>query len=297
MNNSAFKKLLLITQLAVSSTGLSSVTDKKCIADENDGYDLGYVMDVGPNKGECMSTKARPVFQTEESLERPIFKKNWQVANISHRGEFYTAEIPVRGIEKVIFQVETFEAPVPAAHTQIRIKFYDHSPVLLKNQNSASSSREAVTHDLVLSVEAIGEKGYNYDIFKGLGKNLKTVYRIKTLESFVDRVIVGKGSKVMQWELDLNKSEKMNFLKNYINYSAKKGFSDVYNTIKLNCTTELLRIVDMSTKNTFRKGLGKLLTFDFYPAAIKPAVKSRGIYKKSLDDLGEDPSIFHMLKN
>ena len=177
---------ILISALTLSSNyALSQTLSEECISNHNDPYDLGYVMDIGENKGQCMSTKGRPVMQTEESLSRPISKRLMQLANVSHKGEFYTAEIPVQKIEDVIFQVETFDAPVPAAHTQIRLKFFDDSPVVLKNQNSESENSEFITNNLILSVEAIGEEGYEYDIFKGLGKNLKTVYRVKTLEGLL----------------------------------------------------------------------------------------------------------------
>lgn len=299
MKNLKLSTILLGTQLLISNLALSTVINADCISNPNDPYDLGYVMDVGENKGECMATHARPVMQTEESLSRPIYKNSVQLANVSHKGEFYTAEIPMHGIEDVIFQVETFEAPVPAAHTQIRLKFLENSPVTLINQDPTSENSEFVTHNLIFSVEAIGEEGYEYDIFKGLGKNMKTVYRVKTLEGFVERVVVGKGSQVKQWKMKLDKSEKRKLLMNYTFYSAKKGFSDIYNTVKLNCTIELLRIVDQSTRNSFRKSFGKLITLDLYPAVVKPALISRGLVSANgssdLEDLANDPTIAHML--
>ena len=292
-----YKTITIAMALSFSSYGISEAVNLDCIKDQNDPYDFGYVMDLGESKGACMSDHARPLLQTEDSLDRPIWKDYAQVANISHLGEFYTAEIPIKRIESVIFQLETFKAIVPAAHTQIRLKFFDDSPVHLVNQNHKSENQEVVVHDLILSVEAIGAEGFKYDIFKGLGKNLKTVYRIKTLEGFVKRVVVERGSPVKQWTMRLSDNEKRKLIVNYLYNSSKKGFSDVYNTVSLNCTTELLEIIDKSTNNTMRKSVGRLVTLDLYPSIIKPALIARGLIgaNDDIEDLANDPSVAHLL--
>lgn len=288
--------LLLFLLATNSNISLGEVSfDDRCITSSSDPYDTGAAIGFGKNKGTCMSNKARPVIETKESEERFILRETIGVANISHNGEFYQAEIPMYHIEKAIFVLELFDAPVPASHTMIRLKFDKAHPVVMRLQDTAKDQSPVFTWDLLLSIEALGERGFTYDVVKGLAKKYTVVHRLKTLDYFVKRVIIGKGSTVKQWEMRMTKNERRKLIVSYVNASDKLGYG-VYNTLTKNCTTELLKVVDASTRPSFQKNFGRHATFDFYPSIIKPALKARGLYRADLDDLDQDPSVTHLIE-
>jgi hypothetical protein len=299
-------KALVMAALVVALTVPSVTTfaeEVDCRSNLSDKYEPNAVMPKGPYKGQCLSDHARPVVETEESRNQPIWKEYIEIANVSHLGEYYIAKIPVNGIDKIIFQLEYFPAAVPAGHTQTRLMFKKETPVTLTPQDTSRSHEEITVDNLVFSVEATGHIGYKFDIFNGLKNHFATVYRVKTLEGFVKRVIIEKNRKVEQWVLKLEKNEMRKFLVNYINESSQNQYKNMYNTLTVNCTNELVRILDKGVQYKWNEVVGKFVAkaAEFYPNIIRTALIGRGLLPRNkstdIELLGDDPTITQMLQD
>lgn len=181
------------------------------------------------------------------------------LANVTHRNKFYVAAIPVAvgDIASVIFQQENFESNlIPAAHGQIRLDFT--KPVLLTPQNRSSHEAKIETKQLLLSMEALGEAGAQFDVIKGLQKEYMGVWRIKTLSDFAVRMDKmrktdpahptgpGKIPTVKQYLLAFQKypEKRVAILKNWIRKSTERQLSVPYNTITSSCAMEAMNLIE-----------------------------------------------------
>lgn len=176
----------------------STVSTSETCTFLGDKYESRVVLPAGSHKGECAdTTSARSVIQVMEpsSPDTDII----QVANVGHNGSFWLADFPKNGVEDVIFQMERFPAAVPAAHTQIRLKFKKDSPVRLTNQ--LDPNRQIFLREFALSTEAIGQKGWKYDLIKGMKDEYLTAYRITSMADKYKWMVLTLKHSVEQWPL------------------------------------------------------------------------------------------------
>ena len=206
---------------------------------------------------------------------------------------------PARAV--VLFQLEYFPAIVPAGHTQMRVRFRDDAPVVLIAQSGPDAGLTTTVQDLVMSVEAIGQPGYKYDLLRGLVNDFGAVYRVTSLAAKVDHMIVQQGHRVEQWALFLEPAETRRLIENFAYESDTRRMQTMYNTLLVNCTNEAIRIIDLSVDYTAAEQVGRFLAkiTEFYPNIIRPALIARGLLPldQSTDwpELADDPTIADIL--
>ncbi|MEN9810805.1 MAG: hypothetical protein RLZZ488_2372 [Pseudomonadota bacterium] len=263
------------TQSAESQLSSTVSTSETCKF-LGDAYESKVLLPGGSHKGECAdTTSARSVMLLPESSDSNVLR----VANVGHNGSFWVAEFPKNGVEEVIFQMERFPAIVPAAHTQIRLKFKKDSPVRLTNQ--LDSRKQIHLLEFALSTEAIGQKGWNYDIFKGMKDEYLTAYRITSLADKYKWMVVTQKHSVVQWPLNLDEKEKQLVLPAYVKRATEKGMTSTYHTLWRNCTNELFKVFDSTLRYGGLRALPVVFTKinETYPVIVHGALNSRGLIR------------------
>jgi hypothetical protein len=274
----------------------------RCSFDQNDPFEPRSRISKGPNSGLCLdSRKARPLAVLNE-----LQAKNYggsatgylSVANVSHLGRYYVAHIPVQKIKAAIFQLEYFPAIVPAGHTQLRLQFEQGSPVTLVSQSKNGDTAVHQVQDLVLSVEALGQPGYKYDIKKGMEDHYAVVYRLASLEDKFDHMVTKQKHRVEQWKLNVSAKEAQKILETYVKNSQSNGTNGMYHTLLRNCTTEIVEAVDAGMEYNLFEKFGKFTakTTDFYPNVIRISLQKRGLLPRfgkanDLPELDKDVSV------
>lgn len=288
-------------KLPVSKTasGISSLGGTNCVFDEKDPFEPHSRLPKGDNAGQCYDTrKARSLVQlTDEQAKKygGSAKDVLTVANISHKGKFFVGHIPLSSLKTAIFHLEYFPAVVPAGHTQLRLQFDEKLPVTLISQSTAEPTVVERVTDLVMSVEALGQPGYQYDIFKGMDDQFGAVYRLTSLEDKYDHMVRKQSHRVEQWKLNMKPEEIRTALVKFVAKSQERGINSMYHTIKLNCTNEIMAAIDDGMDYTMLEKFGKFTakTTDFYPNVIRISLIKRGLLPpgkgNDLEELAKDP--------
>jgi hypothetical protein len=276
-----------------------------CVFDASDRFEPHERIPAGKYRGRCYDTRrARPVVQLDDTQAAPYGGRaqgELVIANVFHDHGFWVAHVPVDGIEEVLFQLEYFPAIVPAGHTQMRIRFRADAPVRLVGQSARNAGQTVEMRDLVFSVEAVGQPGYKYDIVRGIVNEFGTAYRVASLESRLDEMVVKQGHVVEQWQLELEPSETQRLLANYVRESDERNMQTMYNTLFVNCTNEAIRILDESVTYTVAEQVGRFLAkvTEFYPNIVRAALIARGLLPidQSTDwpHLDQDPTVADLL--
>ncbi len=278
---------------------------ESCIFDSTDPFEPRERVPRGAHQGRCYDTRsARPVIVLDDSRAAPyggVGDDDLVLANVFHDDRLWVARVPVDAVEVVLFQLEYFPAIVPAGHTQLRVRFRDDAPVTLTAQSGLDAGRTTKVRDLVMSVEAIGQPGYKYDLLRGLVNDFGAVYRVTSLAAKVDHMIVQQGHRVEQWELYLEPAETRRLVENFAYESDARRMQTMYNTLFVNCTNEAIRIIDLSVDYTAAEQVGRFLAkiTEFYPNIIRPALIARGLLPldQSSDwpELADDPTVADIL--
>ncbi len=279
----------------------ANVPTPDCVFDALDPFEPHSRITKGAHKGECIDTDlARPVSRltAEEAAQFGGEPTNEiLVANVSHGGKYWVAKVPMDGIVEGIFQLEYFPAPlnIPAGHTQVRIRFRDDKPVVLTTQSGKDKKITQKINDLIISFEAIGQRGYAYNPLTGLKDEYAGVYRVTSLDRSYDHMIIKQNHRVEQWKMNIEMGELKTVFQRFVAMSAARQMTYMYNTVSLNCTNEIIRAIDEGVNYTRREIVQKLLTFptDTYPNIVRVSLISRGLLPmdKSTDlpELGKDP--------
>jgi hypothetical protein len=303
------KKILLPAFLAAlsacnslgeqASTQVSSLGGAHCVFDEKDPFEPKTRLPMGDHAGECYDTRlSRPLVRLTEEQAKGFggaASGVVSVANVSHMGKFYVAHIPLNSLKAAIFQLEYFPAVVPAGHTQLRFQFDERMPVTLISQSKATLTQVVKVTDLVLSVEAIAQPGFRYDLFKGMDDQFGAVYRMTSLEDKFDHMVRKQNHRVEQWKLNMSVDEMRTIIEKYVGKSQERGMNFMYHTLKLNCTTEIMAAIDDGMKYSLRERFGKFTarTTDFYPNVIRISLIKRGLlpagHGNDLQELAQDP--------
>ena len=306
-----FRSSLPITFVALVSTTACNISEHKpiskvsslggadCVFDAQDPYEPHSRLPKGDNQGKCYDTrKARSLVRLTEGQARQYggsVKDVLTVANISHKGGYYVGHIPLAGLKNAIFHLEYFPAVVPAGHTQLRLQFDEKMPVTLVSQSKAGPTKVERVTDLVMSVEAIGQPGYQYDIIKGMDDQFGAVYRLTSLEEKYDHMVRKQDHRVEQWKLNVSQEELRTILEKYVAKSEERSMNFMYHTIKLNCTNEIVAAIDDGMDYSMRERFGKFTakTTDFYPNVIRISLIKRGLLPlgkgNDLVELKNDP--------
>jgi len=276
-----------------------------CVFDDSDPFEPRERIPTGPNKGRCYDTRQiRPVVRldaAEAALYGGPGVDELVLANVFHDGTFWVAHVPRSDVENVVFQLEYFPAIVPAGHTQMRIRFRADAPVRLFGQTVENAGETHTLRDLVLSVEAVGQPGYRYDIVRGVLDNFGTAYRVTSLAAKLDHMVVQNNRTVEQWELATTPDERRRLVETYAQDSETRGMQTMYNTLFVNCTNEAIRILDLSIVYNLGEQIARFLAkvTEFYPNIVRTALIARGLVPLDGSSdwplLADDPTVAGLL--
>lgn len=226
-------------------------TDPNCITNPNDPYEPRVRMVTGPDTGVCVnSTLRRSVMAltgAEAAKYFPAADGKIVVANFSHKNKYWIAEIPLSKMTDMILQSEHFPmvnkpVKIEIDHTQIHFAFSE--PIRLISQ-AADEARETLElYDLILSEENIGPYGEAFDFFGGAKGHFNVAYRVVSLEDKYNWMIAEQGHTVSQRRFDLNQYNQISYLLEGIKRGTKYGSGRPYDSFNLNCSTEILDILN-----------------------------------------------------
>jgi hypothetical protein len=252
---------------AVESFRMADVRAKQDMA-RGDRFAREGVLRTGPARGEPLdTTKARPVVILDEKQKIDACRKagvdpatiEHAFANLSHDGMFHTALVPRGAVKELSVLVESFPAPVPAAHAMLRFTLADDKPAILVPQGSDPGARTLALPDLVFSAEALGQPGWKYDLVAGEQGAFALVNRFESLEDRYRHVnrFTPKHPVAMH-RLQVTAAEANDVLREAIATSHRVGLDHSYRTLNRSCGTEAFAVLD--------RGIG-----DDVPAHVKVA--------------------------
>jgi hypothetical protein len=292
--------------LAVAMLVLALPTPARavCTLDPNDPFEPHASMPRGPFAGRCLDTSEQRsirILSPDQAAAyglTPDRDRIFVIANLRHAGRYWVAEIDPQAVEEVILQVEYFPAVVPAAHTQLCFRFRPgQAPRLVPQIGPADSGATRLT-DLVYSVEAAYLiHGEPYDLVKGTQDHYATAYRFVSLETRYRQMVLHEHHRVEQIRLKLAPEERRRLLIRVLRDSDAAQLGRMYDTLGLNCTTELIRAIDGSVTYSAWQHVLAAATFflDGVPTQCRGQLALRGLLpdrdEPPLPDLEKDRSL------
>lgn len=238
---------------AVESFRLADIRVQQNTA-RGDRFAREGVLRSGPARGEPLdTTKARPVVLLDDKAKVDACKKagvdpatiEHAFANLSHGGAFYTILVPRGAVKDLSVMIETFPAPVPAAHAMLRFTLADDKPAILVPQGDDAAARTLALPDLVFSAEAIGQPGWKYDLVAGQTNSFGLVDRFESLEDRYHHVnSYTPQHPVAMHRLNVTSAEANDVLREALSTSNRVGLGDAYNTLNRSCGTEAFAVLD-----------------------------------------------------
>jgi hypothetical protein len=213
-------------------------------------------------------------------------------ANLYHMKNFYIAEVDTTAISEVILQLEHFvrNSLNAGAHAQLRLRF--SKPVKITAQyDLAQTPVVEEVNQLILSYEGLGsESTGKFDLsplIQAFDRSSVGIYRITTMNEYIDTFVKSTGNRVEQWKVDLSQEKKMELFKEWAQTSNKKGMLSPYQLFDSNCINQVLNAMDKLNKGfwqDFRENITK--PFNWYPGFIAQAAQAHGIKLTKMEDLG-----------
>lgn len=231
--------LIQISGISLANAQISNPIaqpDQTC-AQSTDPWETAYRFTDQSSKysGQCIDSQR---FRSIKNLK--IENQNVSLNNYFHQGQYWQAEFSVapENVEKAIFQIVRFPilGIVEAAHIQIR--FLLKNPIYLRSQTTGQNGNST---DILVSFEASRPKGEGYNFALGVLPNFALAGRVLSAEQ---RSSEGKEA-MEQYELDLDASERAELLTKALERSQAIGLSVSYNTLRPNCTTEIVDLIDL----------------------------------------------------
>jgi hypothetical protein len=202
-------------------------------------------------------TERRPLVILSESDE------SFVVDGFYHRGEFWTAVIPKRGVAQIIGQQLNFSKPKRGKdgttkpsmfflnHVQARLIMSPDCPARLYPAGTQPAADPAHTlTDFCYSVEAVGPHGRRWNPSDALLGNLAVVHRFLSIHEVVfERIVLARMSVVQSPPLPLEPHERDTMLCEAIRESHATGIMNPYFMFRIpgtatNCTSEPLKLLD-----------------------------------------------------
>lgn len=282
---------------AVESFRMAALRAKEAAA-QGDAYARSGTLQHGPAKGEPLdAAKARPVARLGEAEKIAACRVvgvdpdtiGEAFANLRHHGEFYVALVPKDAVRDVYLMLESFPAPVPAAHAMLRFALADDKPAVLVPQDQTGDPTVLSLPDLVFSSEALGQPGWSYDLLRGQKGHFGLVDRFESLEDRFRHVeSYSPKHPVTQHRVALSSEQKQDVLRAAVTLSEDRGFSGTYNTLERSCTTEAFLALDRGVGDDVpvHVKLARLVTGERVPTLSPTYLSLRGIAAK-----GETPTL------
>lgn len=189
-------------------------------------------------KGQCLDVQVfRSALRVSDDGQRT------QIANFIHDNQYWVASFPKNHqvFDKAFYQIQRFPVVkgVEAAHVQLRIRLKpDH---FIELQNQLDPSQHARVNSFILSFEAGRPAGTEYNFALGAFDNYVLVGRVASGEQ---RWMERKTTATEQYELALSAQEIAELTLAGLARSEARGVNQFYNTLRPNCTTELIDLLD-----------------------------------------------------
>lgn len=267
-------------------------------AAQGDAFARTGTLQHGPAKGEPLDTaNSRPVVRLGEAEKIAACRAanvdpdtiGEAFANLRHQDGFYTALVPKDAVRDVYLMLESFPAPVPAAHAMLRFALEDGKPAVLVPQNQTGDRTVLSLPDLVFSSEAIGQPGWKYDLLRGQKGHFGLVDRFESLEDRFHRVeSYSPKHPVTQHRIALSDEQKQSVLRASLALSEERGFAATYNTLERSCTTEAFLALDRGVGDDvpMHVKLARMITGERVPTLSPTYLALRGIAAE-----GETPTL------
>lgn len=231
--------------------------------------------------GQCINTDKTRVIK-----DLQIINQVASFHNFKHEEKFWQAEFSLspENIEAVYLQILRFPVMgvVQAGHGQLRFKL--RNPVSLKHMNGSIS--EKPLYDVVVSFEGTFPKGESYNFALGAMDNYGLIGRLMSpQQKFND----SKEARGEQYLLDLSSEEASQLLEKSLIYSQQIGARFPYNTLRPNCISEALDLIDSlpRLKGKYQPFLTMISNDPIAQPALE-AIQTRGILKKRVQDYRDE---------
>lgn len=274
--------------LALPLSSVASVPGgSACATDSKDTFETPALFTQLSKKfsGQCINTERFRAVKILKEDEETI-----TISNFHHNNRYWNASLPKssKAYDKLIFQVMRFPVAAnlaQAAHTQMRVKLKKGHVIYLSSQSGPQAY--TTVSDFVYSVEAAFPKDVSYNFLEGMDENYSLVGRVVSLKQ---RLYEKKDNSFEQYPLAVSPDDVSNFAIRSLRRSSELGLRYFYNTIRPNCTTEVLDLVDSLPSQAPKKhrAFNVMLSPDPVAGPSVAALKERGLLEGRALDLAEE---------
>ena len=262
-------KILLMSYISIAIS-ISSWAGQApaCRIDLKDKYDIGYSLDHGKYKTQCldMARKRPAIILSEDS-------QTITIANFYHEKKFWLAQIPKTGVDQAIFQIVRFSTGIPfviASHTQIRFKMKPGAELRLTTQNG--SGEQTTISDFIFSVEYTAPLGVPYNVIEAQFNNVGMVARILSTKARMLEELDGSGNTVQQLPMRLDSRAADQIMVSGIHRSYQLGTLQMYNTFSRNCANEAFNLLDKNLLYFHKISPFKISIFELNDPSGQPSI-------------------------
>lgn len=237
----SFLSLSVWAQPQSGSSPLTTPSENcRCNSKIKDIYEEPLAFNFGPHKGSCVdSCRFRPA-RLLGTLAKS--QKNLELTNILHRGEYWTATVPVDSVIDVSMAFEEFAPRVN--HVFLQFHFNPKTPILLKSQrvlaNGKLSKETTTIQDLVVSSEGVPPKSGSYSLWEGYQGYYILAHRLQSLDETVAWMVGNKKHPVTQYSVQLNEQERKAALIEALVKTDRESFQTIYYLFTNNCATSAM---------------------------------------------------------
>lgn len=276
---------------AVESFRVAALRTREAAA-AGDSYLRTGELQGGPARGEPMDTeRARPVARLDAAARAEACARagidpatiGEAFANFRHNGRFWISLVPKDAVKDVYVMLESFPAPVPAAHAMLRFALHDDKKAILVPQDKRAATEMLELPDLVFSAEALGQPGWRYDLVAGQTGSFGMVNRFESLEDRFHHVESYEPiHPVAQHRVNIDGHDKQAMLAEALRTSESKGLKDTYNTANNSCGTEAFAVLDRGIGNDVPPWVhaARFVTGERLPPLGELYLRMRGLLKE-----------------
>lgn len=242
---------------------------------------------VGRHKGKKVDTNRwRPIEIPDQATQAAMAKQLPRdvseyhlVRHINIDGKFQNAAVP-KTVTELNFVIESFDAPVPAAHSMLLFNFPDDHPMYVFDAQTNKINERTRSH-LYMSSEAARPKDIPFDLFRGTQGDFILVHAFYDAHYVVkERVSLRPDMEIV--EVELNAKQRNDALAYALQMSRTDGYRKLYNTVNEdNCHGAALKVIDKvnyKKMSPIRRTITSVsFVSDTYPVLAKNALRYRGV--------------------
>jgi len=175
---------------------------------------------------------------------------------------------------KAYYVVKPFAPKFLAAHTLLAFSF---------EPGGAVSTEGEETSTIALTIEAYKKIGQTYGLIKTMKKNFDIVWILTTLRNYADlNVNFNKSSdtELMIYPINFDRAQARALLEETIRQSCVNRQGEYYNTIRNNCTNNLIILMNRVLPENKRIKLWKIPGMIYNPKATMPLSVVKMLKKK-----------------